>query len=295
MSGFYSTRFRDNSRLRRFASNFPLYIAPPVPPTGYLESLAVLPRAVLSLRKLVSTATSAIRVRRSSDNTEQDIGFTGDALDTASLLAFVGAGSAYVTIWYDQSGNGLNATQATAASQPRIVNAGVYDGKIVFNGTSNSLKIAGCSISTSDKFAIYTKMAMASTAAIQVISELSINYNTQGGSALLVYAESGTFRVGMSNTDWWTMASIPSLSQLSVMVDRALGINAGEKRVYSGGTLLPRSGTNSLEVTGNFGAFDLYIGARAGASLFAAMELETHVIYVADTDSIRTSIESIVA
>lgn len=28
MSGFYSTRFRDNNRLRRFASNLPLYIPP---------------------------------------------------------------------------------------------------------------------------------------------------------------------------------------------------------------------------------------------------------------------------
>jgi hypothetical protein len=33
--------------------------------------------------------------------------------------------SAYVTTWYDQSGNGNNATQSTAGNQPRIVNAGV--------------------------------------------------------------------------------------------------------------------------------------------------------------------------
>jgi hypothetical protein len=35
--------------------------------------------------------------------------------------------SGFVTTWYDQSGNGLNAVQATAASQPRIVNVGVVD------------------------------------------------------------------------------------------------------------------------------------------------------------------------
>jgi hypothetical protein len=36
----------------------------------------------------------------------------------------VGAGNGYISTWYDQSGNGLNAVQTTAASQPIIVNAG---------------------------------------------------------------------------------------------------------------------------------------------------------------------------
>ena len=70
--------------------------------------------AAYSLRLLDSTAYvgSAIRVRRSSDNTEQDIGFNvfGE-LDTVSLLAFAGTGDAFVKTWYDQSGNSNDATQ----------------------------------------------------------------------------------------------------------------------------------------------------------------------------------------
>lgn len=79
-----------------------------------------------SLRKLDSTYTGhAIKVRRSSDNTEQDVDFlTSGYLDTASLKSFVGSNSGYVTTWYDQSGNGRNLTQTTAANQPRIVDAG---------------------------------------------------------------------------------------------------------------------------------------------------------------------------
>lgn len=66
--------------------------------------------------------SAAIRVRRSSDNAEQDIGFTAQGyLDTASMKTFVGANSGYVVTWYDQSGNEKDATQATAANQPRIV------------------------------------------------------------------------------------------------------------------------------------------------------------------------------
>jgi hypothetical protein len=79
-----------------------------------------------SLRKLRSLYNgNAIKVRRSSDNTEQDIGFTffGD-LDTSSLLSFCGAGDGFVTTWYDQSGNANNATQSTAGNQPQIVSSG---------------------------------------------------------------------------------------------------------------------------------------------------------------------------
>ncbi len=82
--------------------------------------------AAYSLRKLrTAYSGSAVRVRRSSDNTEQDIGFTGNNLNTTELTTFVGAGNGFVTTWYDQSGNAQNATQTTQASQPRIVNSGV--------------------------------------------------------------------------------------------------------------------------------------------------------------------------
>lgn len=80
-----------------------------------------------SLRKLRNNyAGYAIRVRRSSDSTEQDIGFTGtNRLDIGALLAFVGAGNdGFISKWYDQSGNGFEAAQATGANQPQIVSAG---------------------------------------------------------------------------------------------------------------------------------------------------------------------------
>ncbi len=111
--------------------------------SSILDRLSVSSSAAYSLRKLRNAYTgNAIRVRRSSDNAEADIGFTtiGD-LDTAALLTFVGSGSGFVTTWYDQSGNARNATQTTAGIQPRIVNAGVLDianGKpaVRFNGSN---------------------------------------------------------------------------------------------------------------------------------------------------------------
>jgi hypothetical protein len=82
--------------------------------------------AAYSLRKLRSAYTgSAIRVRRSSDNAEQNIGFSSTfGLDTTSLTSFCTGTNGFVTTWYDQSGNGNNAVQTTAANQPQIVSSG---------------------------------------------------------------------------------------------------------------------------------------------------------------------------
>lgn len=107
-----------------------------------LDTVAA-PAVAYSLRKLRgSYSGSLIRVRRSSDNTEQDIGVTGcGTLDTAALTTFVGAGNGYVKTWYDQSGNSRDATQSTNGSQPMIVNAGTITSKfgqsiIYFNGST---------------------------------------------------------------------------------------------------------------------------------------------------------------
>lgn len=74
----------------------------------------------------------AMRVRRSSDNAEQDIGFNRSGLDTAALMAFVGSGSGFVTTMYEQMGSGLHAVQDTASLQPNIVTSGVLE---VLNGS----------------------------------------------------------------------------------------------------------------------------------------------------------------
>lgn len=91
-----------------------------------LDSYTGATAAYSAARKLdCDYAGSAMRVRRSSDNAEQDIGFTNNVLDTASLLSFVTSNSGYVTKWYDQSGSVNDAVQTTSANQPRIVDAGV--------------------------------------------------------------------------------------------------------------------------------------------------------------------------
>jgi len=116
--------------------------------TGLLDTYSGA-AAAYSLRQLSSTYSGdAIVVRRASDNTTQAIGFVNNELDTTSLESFCSGTDGFVTTWYDQSGNGVDATQATASRQPKIVSSGStilegtkpalsYDGGDSLNTTSN--------------------------------------------------------------------------------------------------------------------------------------------------------------
>ena len=73
------------------------------------------------LRKLSSSYTgSCIEVRRASDNAIQNIGFSNNILDTASLVTFAQGGQCFIRTLYDQSGNANNAVETTFTSQPQI-------------------------------------------------------------------------------------------------------------------------------------------------------------------------------
>lgn len=117
--------------------------------TPLLDLIGTAANAGYSVRKLrTAYAGSALRVRRSSDSTEQDIGFSGTDLDSASLISFCGAGDGFVKTWYDQSGNARDITQGTAANQPQIVSSGAListfsaKGSLSFDGSNDLLSTA---------------------------------------------------------------------------------------------------------------------------------------------------------
>lgn len=124
-----------------------------------------------SVRKLSSAYLgNCMKVRRNSDNSMQDIGFTtAGELDQSALLTFVGAsGNGFVVTWYDQSGNNNHLTQASVSNQPRIVNAGVVDiesGKPfirffgVISGNNNSLNLTS-SLNTNGFVSVINKFAV---------------------------------------------------------------------------------------------------------------------------------------
>jgi hypothetical protein len=103
--------------------------------------------AAYSLRDIGALGGAVVRVRRSSDNVEDN--FSANQIISGALETFVGASNdGFVEIWYDQSGNFRHAIQETATNQPKIVSSGsliTVNGKpaITFDGNDNFLEVDG--------------------------------------------------------------------------------------------------------------------------------------------------------
>jgi len=108
----------------------------PGPGPDPVPSLPVGFAAAYSVRKLDSAyAGPCLEAYRLSDGATQDIGFDSNGdLDTAAILAFAGGAGTpktpevRVRTWYDQSGNGVDATQTTDTFMPLIYNgSAIYE------------------------------------------------------------------------------------------------------------------------------------------------------------------------
>lgn len=108
--------------------------AAPMPLDDYTASVY----AVFAMRRMLTSYTGAIiRVRRSSDNTEQDIGYGADnLLDGTALAAFVGAGTGVISTWYDQKGS-ANFTSPTTGERPGILSGNTA---IAFDGSNDNMR-----------------------------------------------------------------------------------------------------------------------------------------------------------
>jgi len=91
---------------------------------------------------------------------EDQVG-SGDGIVVGTPALFSGQGfDAFVTTLYDQSGNGRDATQATAASQPQIVANGVVvtdsngNATISFDGINDYLTMNSLAVSESTAFVV---------------------------------------------------------------------------------------------------------------------------------------------
>ena len=110
-----------------------------------ISSIAA-PAAAYSLRSLTGGDPLVVRVRRSSDNSEQD--FNASGVHSGALVDFVGSGNdGFVETWYDQSGNGNDVTQTTSGKQPKIVSSGSLvtvnsKASFKFDGTDDCLNRA---------------------------------------------------------------------------------------------------------------------------------------------------------
>ena len=168
-------------------------------------------------RKLrTAYAGNCIKVRRSSDSTTQDIGFSGGNLDTSALTSFVGAGDGFIDTWYDQSGNSRNLTQATTGSQPKIVSSGAVITTInskpspLFDA-SNDYMTSGVAISNFITGSAYTLIS--ASRVISGVTGANSYYNRHTFADTLGYFEGISFNATHYNPNHYSGAYVgPTIS-----------------------------------------------------------------------------------
>lgn len=189
-----------------------------------IDAIITTASAAYSTRKVRSAyAGFAIQVRRSTDSAITDIGFTsGGDLDVSALLAFSQGGDCFVRTWYDQSGNGRNATQAVSGAQPQIVTGGLLTSQINSHSAVRFSGQAGGKI---------LQTASGTFVSASAYTAFSVARAVTGGSFAVPRSNKCLF--GTSSNNWGmsfastTYAAAPCMT--SWRLDNAAGVRAADK------------------------------------------------------------------
>lgn len=161
-----------------------------------------------SVRRLSSTYTGPLlQVIKTDNSTTQDIGYDANGdLDTAAITSFLAGGTGYVSVWYDQSGNGYDMVRGYATTQayygPRIANSGTIDTlnglpALYFDNITQlaRIELKNTSVTfTENTFSTYT---------VSYTEDNSSNY-TKYGRMLSIR---GVFQDYENNSGWTTFVS----------------------------------------------------------------------------------------
>ncbi len=249
--------------------------------TGLLDTYSGA-AAAYSLRLLSSTYSgSAIRVRRSDDNAEQDIGFRNNELDTSTLETFSIGSDCFVTTWYDQSGNSNNATNSTAANQPKIVSSGTTiteNGKpaIEYDGSGDQLQLSS-SIDLSNEF--FLPLVYKSN---RTSSEDYVLYGDGGASRIRLYQ--GLYRLYIDNVTYGFSTANDNFGTQYLFTNEA--DDSRNLAVYRNSSQI--GSTEVIPIGDNW--IIEYLGY--GSSRPITGLLQEVVIYASDQSNYRTGIET---
>jgi len=251
--------------------------------------------AAYSLRKLSYAYTGpVVEVRRSSDDTTAD--FTADEVEDGTLAAWVGAGNdGFVATWYDQSGNDRDATQATAGSQPQIVDNGsvVTEGgkpAIEFDGSDDFLDIGSLGISGNSPRSVFASVSKASYPSPTGSPFLGRRTGVAvDGQLFELCIESGQFVVRVSGNALFADAS-NNLQQRLWGVLFSSG-NASEIKVFKDGSQLSYTSGNDKTLDTLDSDFAIGSGTLLSSDVYYDGTMQELIVYPSDQTANRTAIE----
>lgn len=250
-------------------------------PDGILDQMAVGATAAWSFQDRLRAAYQGplFQVRRASDSAVLDIyPLPLGPVDQNAVIAFCGASTGYVSKLYDQSGNGWDIAQTTAASQPQI-----YSGSAILKEGSNVAAVfgAGCMLTRADSCGLSGNPGLAFAFLWNPSKAPASGYYmalTLGSSAM--YVGSGDRTTGLSfgsgTLNNFTTTGVNGLHYALAEHTAGGGWSAVDASMRKNGATLSLasqggSGTMSLSNNGtrlgNFTAYDAPAGAISTALL----------------------------
>jgi len=268
--------------------------------TGLLDTYSGA-AAAYSLRKLRTAYTgNAIRVRRASDNTEQNIGFVNNELDTSSLTSFCSGTNGFVTTWYDQSGNGRDATQSTGANQPQIVSSGsviLENGKPSVDFQTKQLGISNINLLNNQSASSIICVARPTNSNVsdKVVYQLTFALSTASRVALgYSPVTSKRYRLAGRRLTTDSFQSINSNTDIQTqgLLTNIVNYQNTTLTLFQNATQVAQS--TSFQTSGNSAATNsnLAIGATTSNDLNFLGNIQELLIYEVDQSSNRTGIET---
>jgi hypothetical protein len=255
--------------------------------------------AAYSLRDIGAMNGRVVRVRRDSDDAEED--FSANQVASGALEDFVGSGNdGFVAKWYDQSRNGNDVVQGTNGSQPKIVESGsiLKEGDnptIKFDGSDDFLQIESQVLSNSSSGAVGLYSVVNSTASQAGYVAGSASDDSGGKRGMSIYAGTTKFILTNGNSASTTSQdTIPITNGSSVLISACYNNNATNTLQKNSSTTSYSDGSSAY----NFLASSSFtIGHRErSAGTNAATNLQGTISEVlafnTDTTSDRSEIQS---
>jgi hypothetical protein len=216
-----------------------------------------------SLAVAATGTQKCVNVRRASDNTTLDILIlTTGFIDVGTLATFIASTTGFVTKIYDQSGGGLDASNATAGQQPQILltgGPGTGNPSIKFVGSSSQrLSTTGSIVpsTTTGSYSFVSERVGAGGGVDPVLFSSAAGHCGHGFSANQVYNYSGAVLEITAPDGAWhavncTQASPSTNSTNNVDGVTVTGDNGGGTTVGGQITIGANAGASQF-LTGNF-------------------------------------------
>ena len=201
----------------------------------------------------------------------------GEHYSISGIPAFDNSVNGFVETWYDQSGNGNNAVQATASKQPKIVNAGSLLNELVFDGSDDFFLLDNVLTATNSNYSIFSVSNYGTSSSGHL---LSLERSTSDFVFIFANRDGGAFQESGASAQG---TAFPEGSESL----KTILLKTADAEVFINGSNVDDNLSFTQRDSGN-----VALGARVAGNQPMLGSLKEIIIYASDQSSNRSALET---